>query len=264
MRSAVDLTADDGGDITEPDCYSTVIDDSEPGEQDGDQDSCAVEPAESVGGDRDPNAPIDRDPEAPSDPVLSVLVATFDAPTPTPSPESFDSELTENEDPCKPDSAVDDDHTILVPPPWRPDRDMIKRIDDLIGLGLRDGFLTRGCMDDTIGLDFEAAADEAMEYISNVVPSFGAWKVGITCDPCHRWSRTDKNVGHRKNFDGMDLVYVHEHPKPHRHGSAGHMEIELIKRCRTMSSAILNKLPGGEGAPRASPCFVYIAWRVNE
>ena len=68
----------------------------------------------------------------------------------------------------------------------------------------------------------------------------------------------------RKNFDGMDLVYVHEHSKPHRHGSAGHMKIELIKRCKTMSSTILNRLPGGEGAPRASPCFVYIAWRVNE
>ena len=147
-------------------------------------------------------------------------------------------------------------------PPWK------KKIDDLVDIGVQERWLTRRCMDRTLGLEFEAAADEAMAYIASVVASFAAFKVGITCDPPYRWNRKDKNkhgfVGHRWHFEGMDLVYVSPHSKAEIYGSAGHMERVLIERCHEMWANVFNTLPGGEGAPRASPVFVYIAWRCSD
>ena len=236
----IDLT-DDGSD-TEPDCYSTQVEPPTPEEA----------PAPSSEGDAPPH-----------DSLLAVLAA----PTPPPSPllsSSFDSEDTANDDPCAPHVTTGG----AIAAPWHSDLSILTKIADLVDIGVQERWLTRGCMDRTLGLDFEAAADEAMTYIASVAPSFAAFKVGITCDPRYRWRRTDKNkhgvVGHRAHFEGMDLVYVSPHSKAEINGSAGHMEQELIERCHEMFPNVLNTLPGGEGAPRESPCFVYIAWRCSE
>ena len=56
---------------------------------------------------------------------------------------------------------------------------LAEKIIDLVDIGVQERWLTRRCMDHTLGLEFEAAADEAMAYIASVAPSFEAFKVGI-------------------------------------------------------------------------------------
>ena len=264
LWSTIDLTDTDSGSVTEtePDCWST---ETEPNcwstEANPDQEchaagalAAVVEQAPAPSGD------------TPDDPLLAALVAPPPTPS-TPSPttsESFDSELTDNEDPCAPHDTTGGAIATL----WHSDPSTIQKINDLVVIGVRERWLTRGCMDRTLGLEFKDAVEEAMENIARAAPSFGAFKVGITCDPRHRWTRKDKNkhgvVGHQAHFEGMDLVYVSPHSKAGRYGSAGHMERELIERCHEMWANVLNTLPGGEGAPRESPCFVYIAWRCTD
>ena len=265
----IDLT--DSGSVTEtePDCWSTETEpDCWSTETNPDQECQAAGTLPAPSADRD-QPPTPEEAHTPSprrhrshDSLLAVLAA----PTPPPSPstsESFDSELTENEDPCK--RRVTTGGAFAAT--WHSDPSMAKKIYDLVDSGVQERWLTRWCMDRTLGLEFEAAAEEAMAYIASVAPFFEAFKVGITCDPRHRWTRKDKNkhgvIGHQAHFEGMHLVYVSPHSKAERYGSAGHMEMELIERCKSMWSNVLNTLPGGEGAPRVSPCFVYIAWRCT-
>ena len=138
------------------------------------------------------------------------------------------------------------------------DDPLMRRVEDLLVNPMRDGWCTREIMDETLGASFLDAENWIVNFIAVAVQSWGGFKVGITCDPNYRWHRGD--CGHCYVYSGMHLLYVHPHARPTIHSSAGAIERRLIARCSEMQWPLHNIAPGGEGAPKQPPCFVYVVW----
>ena len=143
-----------------------------------------------------------------------------------------DSQFTPNEDPMLFTQGTDGAWRRVDPPPplpWYLEPSMVKDIRDLTEEGLRQGWLKDTVMRRTLGWGFDAAADEIMSYVGNVMPSLRLCYIGITCQPSFRWYQ----LGHVKEFEGMDLLYVHPKAKHVFEGSTGLMERGVVIRSST-------------------------------
>ena len=179
------------------------------------------------------------------------------APTNSADSEDFDSQLTENEDPCAPEP-------LAPPPPWHADPQILKQIDEVSLRCVDEGWFRRDCMERVLGLAFEDAMDVIMAHIASHLARFDTMYIGVTSQPYKRWHEIVDFVGHKYVYEGLDCLYVH--PKSHacHQGSGGAMERKLIDECRARGWPIENKprSKGGECAT-GSPSFVYLAWSTS-
>ena len=176
------------------------------------------------------------------------------APTNSADSEDFDSQLTENEDPCAPEP-------LAPPPPWHADPQILKQIVEHTLPCADEGWFRDDCMERVLGLEFEDAMDLILAHIASHLARFDNMYIGVTSRPYRRWHENVEFVGHKYVYEGLDCLYVH--PKSHacHQGSGGAMERKLIAECRARGWPIENKLrsKGGECAT-GSPSFVYLAW----
>lgn len=78
------------------------------------------------------------------------------------------------------------------------------------------------------------------------------FKIGITSDPAKRWEFYEKDDG---QYRRMYVLYKHEQIE-----AACVMEAALIRLYRSVQG-LQNEAKGGDGRPRASPCFTYVVVR---
>ena len=94
--------------------------------------------------------------------------------------------------------------------------------------------------------------------IGYIVSTKNEFKIGITCDPQHRFWECDGGE-YSKRYRIMTIVYIAPFSDPCKLHSTGMMEREQITKFKHYGGC-LNKARGGEGASRGSPHFLYVVW----
>jgi len=170
--------------------------------------------------------------------------------------DTFDSQLTQNENP-----SVSSQPAELTPPPshFTQQPQFWDKVHERVHGYLGQPWLGEASSLDRLTPDFNMNADVCAQAIQEITSIAINFKIGITCDPHWRFFYCSK--GHyAQRFDKMVLVYVADTSKPKKIGSTGMMEKEQIKR--------FGHLPGcenvGKGGERPSdviPHFMYIVYR---
>jgi len=186
---------------------------------------------------------------------------------------SFDSELTENDDlvfgsravPPIPTRASNPQDDTMEPHPQQPHfmEDPIF-MDKVINFLVDHGIMTDASLDVSpafrlLTTSFAQNANHCADGVRAVVDG-RKFKIGITEDPMDRFYNEIYGYGTAAggNYSKMYLLYVAPLSKPRVPDSTGRMEINLIARFKEDPNC-LNKGPGGECPSNGSPHFVYVA-----
>ena len=204
------------------------------------------------------------------DPLLNLTAAELDA-SPAEScpcsPCAIDTDDTDNEDPMGHkfrQSTAPAQH-------WTRNEEFLDQVEEKLRSSVMEPWFTTRFWKTSALMepwDFEACLMEIANYIRNEIQGKVLhYKIGITGEePLIRWFREDCGYAwehlHDHRFTGMALLYAAEKSNPQKRETSGMMETRLVELFNwDLDPACLNKPgTGGEGASRASPHLVYVAW----
>jgi hypothetical protein len=167
---------------------------------------------------------------------------------------TFDSQLTENDDPN-----------------WPPQQQPVQvqnQVHHLRDPAFLDQVMEHlSCLDGkewfevwpglpSLGSDWEDNVLTIRHAISELARTCDEYKVGITADLKYRW----ETIGYWRDFSRMVLLYTARSSKPRHAESTGSMEIRQASYFRHLPGC-LNKTDGGECPSFGSPHYFYIVMR---
>ena len=167
----------------------------------------------------------------------------------------FDSQCTANDNPGLPDSAL----PMPLAPHFTRDNTFWDSAWEFIK-EYTEWFETSACLHNIMrnGPQWEQNCDVVTGAIEYIVSTKNEFKIGITCDPQHRFWECDGGE-YSKRYRIMTIVYIAPFSDPCKLHSTGMMEREQITKFKHYGGC-LNKARGGEGASRGSPHFLYVVW----
>jgi len=202
------------------------------------------------------------------DPLLNDLSAFMDASPAQSTPDAYDPDDTDNEDPMADRRGL---QLITAALHWSGEEKFWDKVEDKLRSSVLEPwfhtrFFTTSALMQPWG--FEACVMEIVSYIrAKIQGKVLHYKIGITGEePLLRWTRTDCGYAwdhlHSHSFTGMELLYAAPCSNSKQNETTGRMEVRLNNFFNwDLDPACLNR-PGGGGecASKASPHFVYVVW----
>lgn len=172
------------------------------------------------------------------------------------SEESFDSQLTANEDPmaASPHERIQEKQR---EPHWSEDQAFRDRVNAVLDAALHEDWFDAECNVRTYGAEFETAVTLANDFIlCRVIGQGVPFKIGITANPFQRWYNEKYGYVH-DGYTRMHLLYTAAHSRKSVDDSSGQMESRLIALF-SEHPYCENKAGGGETPTPFSPHFTYV------